>query len=189
MQSAKTYKRLVKNCIKGNTKAQKELYDLFSAKMLSACFRYARNKTDAEDIFQSGWLKVFEKIYQLKNINLIEWWMRKIFINEALQFYDKTKRIDFTNEGFRLEQDNRSDIKIIQQFHYDQITELIQGLPEKMRLVFNLYVIEGYSHKEIAEMLGISEGASKSNLHDARKTLKRKIELLNTQQTIIIGSL
>lgn len=188
MKSVKTNQKLVKNCIKGNTKAQKELYDLFSARMLSVCFRYAKNKTDAEDIFQSGWLKIFEKIHQLKNIDLIEWWMKKIFVNEALQFYDKTKRLVFTDEDHILDQDDRSDIKIIQAFHYDRITQMIQDLPDKMRMVFNLFVIEGFSHKEIAGMMDVSEGTSKSNLHDARKILQRKITLLNAQQTKIIGS-
>lgn len=174
------YKKLVEKCVKGETKAQKELYDIFSPKMLSICYRYARNKTDAEDIFQAGWLKIFENIHQLKNIDLIEWWIKRIFVNEALQFYSRIKRIVFTDEDYVFERDNKYDIKIIQTFQHDQITKLIQGLPNKMRLVFNLYVIEGYSHKEIAGMMNVSEGTSKSNLHDARKILQQKIALLNT---------
>lgn len=188
-ESGKINQKLVKNCIKGNTKAQKELYDLFAARMLSVCFRYAKNKIDAEDIFQSGWLKIFEKIHQLKNIDLIEWWMKKIFVNEALQFYNKTKRLVFTDKDYRLDQVDRTDIKIIQAFHYDKITQMIQDLPDKMRMVFNLFVIEGFSHKEISEMMDISEGTSKSNLHDARRILQQKITILNAHQTIKIGSL
>ncbi len=175
------YKRLVKKCIKGDAKAQKMLYDVLSPKMLSVCFRYARNKTDAEDIFQSGWLKIFEKLHQLKNADLIEWWMKKIFVNEALQFYNKTKRISFTSDEYMLEQENNSDIRIIHDFHHDQITKLIQDLPNKMRMVFNLYIIEGFSHKEIAEMMNVTEGTTKSNLHDARKILQKKIRLLNAE--------
>ena len=179
-QLANGNKRLVKKCIKGETKAQKELYDLFSAKMLSTCYRYARNKTDAEDIFQTSWLKVYENIHQLRNTDLLEWWMKKIFVNEAFLFYKKIKRIVFSDENYLFEQDNRADERIIQDIHYDQITKTIQDLPDKMRMVFNLYIIEGFSHKEIAETMEISVGTSKSQLHDARKIIKQKIELLNT---------
>jgi len=179
-----SYKILVKQCINRETKAQKLLYDIFSPKMLSVCWRYARDKADAEDIFQSGWLKIFEKIYQLKNADLVEWWMKKIFVNEALRFYNNRKRMIFTDETDVLELDNRADIKLIQGFHYDQITKLVQDLPDKMRMVFNLYIIEGFSHKEIAEMMNVTEGTTKSNLHDARKILQQKIILLNAETNI-----
>ena len=176
-----SYKKLVKKCINGKTDAQKELYELFSPKMLSICYRYAKNKVDAEDIFQSGWLKIFEKLNQLKNTDLLEWWMRKIFINEALQFYKKTDKISFSDNNYVLEQEDRADIIIIQSFHHDQITKIIQSLPVKMRMVFNLYVIDGFSHKEIAQKMNISEGTSKSNLHDARKILQQKITSLDLE--------
>ncbi len=180
----RNFKKLIRNCIKGQETAQKKLYDLFAPKMLSLSYRYARNKTDAEDIFQSGWLKTFENLNQLRKAELIERWMKKIFVNEALQFYNKTKKIVFIEEIHILEQENRAKKKIIQGFHHDQITKLIQDLPDKMRMVFNLYIIEGFSHKEIAGMMNVSEGTSKSNLHDARKILQQKITLLNTEVTI-----
>lgn len=105
----------------------------------------------------------------------------KIFINEALQFYKKTDKISFSDNNYILEQEDRADIIIIQSFHHDQITKIIQSLPVKMRMVFNLYVIDGFSHKEIAQKMNISEGTSKSNLHDARKILKQKITSLDLE--------
>lgn len=190
MSDAKrNFESLRKDCINGQTKAQKELYDLFAAKMLSVCFRYARNKFDAEDVFQSGWLKIFEKIHQLRNVDLIEWWMKKIFINEALQFYKKTERIDYKEAGTALEMENESYKKVYLKFQNDEITELIQNLPNKMRMVFNLYIIEGFSHKEIAEMMNISQGTSKSQLHDARMILQNKIKRLNSSESIKLESL
>lgn len=175
-------KKLVKSCIKGDTKAQKALYDIFSPKMLSVCYRYTQNKNDAEDIFQASWLKVFEKINQLRNTDLLEWWMKKIFINEALQFYKKSKRIVLKDEDAYFEQASYDDLQLIQSFHYDQITQLIQKLPDKMRMVFNLYIIEGFSHKEISEKMEISIGTSKSQLHDARKIMQKKIEQLDSHK-------
>ncbi len=175
--------KLVKECIKGNDKAQKELYQAFAPKMMSVCYRYSKNKSDAEDIFQSGWLRIFENLHKLRKTELLEWWMRKIFVNEGLQLYNKSKRLIYTDENYKLEQDNKDDVRMIQSFQYDQITKLIQELPDKMRMVFNLYIIEGFSHKEIAEMMNVSEGTTKSNLHDARKALRKKIELLNIELT------
>lgn len=176
------YKKLIKDCIKGREKAQKKLYDLFSPKMLSLCYRYAKNKIDAEDIFQSGWLKIFENIDQLRNTNLLESWMKKIFVNEALQFYKRTERISFSDNYFNVENENDNFKRIYLKFQVDEITELIQKLPNRMRMVFNLYIIEEFSHTEIAEMMNISLGTSKSQLHDARKILRKQITRLNTQK-------
>ena len=183
------YRSLVKNCIRAQAKAQKELYNLFASKMLSVCFRYARNKVDAEDIFQSGWLKTFENLHQLRNSGLLEWWMKKIFVNEALQFYNKTKLISFTDNDSIYDREIRGDHKIYDAFQYDEITRLIQNLPDKKRMVFNLYIIEGFSHKEIAKMMNISEGTSKSQLHDARKIVQEQIKMLDGPNTVKQGSL
>ena len=184
LQQKSKYKKIVRACIHGKPVAQQELYDLFSSKMLSVCYRYARNKNDAEDIFQSAWLKIFENLKQLRKIELLEWWMKKIFINEALQLYNKAKKVVLTDEDYYFEGANRDDVVILQSFHYDQITQFIQELPNKMRMVFNMYVIEDFSHKEIAEKMEISIGTSKSQLHDARKILQKKIEQLNSSKIV-----
>lgn len=172
-KKSKNIQLLIKQCIQGNTKAQKELYDTFATKMLSICFRYASNKDNAEDIFQEGFFRVFTNLSKLRNPSSIEAWMKKIFINEALQLYkreSKSIQYDILN-GY----ENNAQLQepsIIDEMQTSELTKVIQQLPDQMRLVFNLYIMEGYSHKEIAEKLGISVGTSKSNLHDARIKLQ-----------------
>jgi len=171
-------RELINKCIRNDTGAQKELYNRFAPEMLSICHRYASSKDDAEDIFQEGFLKIFENLYRLKNHDLIEWWMKKIFINEALRLYNSKKRINLVEDLSVLRPAPEEEYGISEKLGTDEITKLIQKLPDRMRMVFNMYVIEGFSHSEIAVMLNISEGTSKSNLHDARKTLQRKISAL-----------
>lgn len=173
---------IIKRCIKGNADAQKHLYSLYSGKMMTVCHRYTKNVHDAHDVFQEGFLKVFENISQLKNEGMIEWWMKKIFVNESLKLYNKNKSIEAEEESFFLSPKLSEDADVYSKLSTDEITLKIKKLPTKMRLVFNLYVIEGFSHKEISEMLDISVGTSKSNLHDARVALKN--ELLSENESI-----
>jgi len=175
-------KQIVDECVLGKSQAQRQLYDIFSGKMLSVCHRYMANRTDAEDVFQDGFLKVFENIGSLRNIETLEWWMKKIFINEALQLYHKKKRIEFTDEEDKIENEQIDSFNVFSKLQMEEISKLLTELPEKMRLTFNMYAIEGYSHKEIAEMLKVSEGTSKSNLHDARKILQDKINKLTNNK-------
>jgi len=175
--------RLLQDCIAGDRDSQKELYDRFASRMLSVCLRYAGSREDALDIFQEGFLKVFENLKQLKDPKVLEWWMRKIFINEALQLYHKSRKIELFDETTNKAYERQEEEHIFSTMGKDEITNLIQKLPEKMRLVFNLYVIEGYSHQEISDMMQISQGTSKSNLHDARKKLQKGlIDLEKTSQ-------
>ncbi len=169
---------LIKKCIRNDTGAQKELYNRYAPKMISVCHRYAASIEDAEDIFQEGFLKIYENINQLKNHDLIEWWMKKIFINEALRLYNSKKRISLVEDMSVIKPSLETEYGVSEKLGTDEITQLIRKLPDKMRIVFNMYVIEGFSHSEIATLLNISEGTSKSNLHDARKALQRKISAL-----------
>jgi RNA polymerase sigma-70 factor (ECF subfamily) len=171
-------RELIKKCIRNDTGAQQELYNRFAPKMLSICHRYASSKDDAEDIFQEGFLRIFENLNQLKNHDLAEWWMMKIFINEALKLYNSKKRINLVEDLSVIKPAPETEYGVAEKLGTDEITQLIRKLPDRMRIVFNMYVIEGFSHSEIAAMLNISEGTSKSNLHDARKTLQRKISAL-----------
>lgn len=152
--------------------------------MLSVCHRYARSKDDAEDIFQEGFLRVFENLDQVRNEDSIEWWMKKIFINEALKLYNRNKRISLVDDLSLLRPALADECGVLDKLGTDEITLIIQNLPDKMRIVFNMYAIEGFSHSEIAEMLNISEGTSKSNLHDARKSLQRKISALEKMKLL-----
>jgi len=166
---------MVKGCVQHNDWAQRALYDLYSSKMMGLCFRYTKNKPDAEDIFQDGFIKVFENIQQLQKVETLEWWMKKIFINEALQLFKRRNNIDFTHDyNFTQLQTSQAD-EILQRLRVEEITRLIQDLPSGMQLVVNLYIVEGYPHKEIAELMGISVGTTKSQLYDARKILQKKL--------------
>jgi RNA polymerase sigma-70 factor (ECF subfamily) len=169
---------LIKECIKDDPEAKKVLYYRFAPQFMGLCCRYAKSKMDAQDILQEGFIKVFENLKSLKNIESLEGWMKKIFVNEALKFIEKDKRL------MSVDISNASKItsvaaSILDQFSTDDITKIIQGLPDKMRIVFNMYAIEGYSHQEIAKELNIAIGTSKSNLHDARKQIKRNLSLIN----------
>ncbi len=171
-------KELVNKCIKGDINAQRELYDIYSPKMLSICHRYAKSLDDAKDIFQEGFLKIYENLHQLNNPEYIEWWMKKIFINEAYKLYNKRKILKPLKQLNSFDWMLRDSFNIYSKIETDEITSIIQRLPHKMQLVFNMYVIEGFSHKEIAKLLEISVGTSKSNLHDARNFIRKEINKL-----------
>lgn len=166
-------KQLIQKCSKNDTKAQAELYQLFSGKLFSVCLKYCKNYAEAEDNLQDAFVTIFNKISQYKHKGSFEGWLKRITINTALQRY--------RNQGvFEIIDDtNIQDVEVT--VEDDDVTlefllQIIQELPDRYRLVFNLYVLDGYSHKNIADMLDITIGTSKSNLARARKILKDKIE-------------
>jgi len=177
--------RLIKNCSKNDTKAQSELYQLFSSKLFSLCLKYSRNYAEAEDNLQDTFVTIFKKISQYKNKGSFEGWIKRIAINTALQCYRNKGVFEIVNED--LIED------VVLEIDDDEITieyllKIIQELPDRYRLVFNLYVLDGYSHKDIAGLLKITTGTSKSNLSRARQILKDKIEHFKTglnSQTIV----
>jgi RNA polymerase sigma factor (sigma-70 family) len=166
--------KIVRGCQEDNPEAQRELYDMFKSKMFGVCLRYAGNYHDAEDIMQEGFLKVFEKIGQFSYKGAFEGWIRKIMVNTALEKY----RMHFQTVAIH---DNQAEIDQEQvtslsgNIEVNELMSIIQELTPKYRLVFNLYALEGYSHKEISEMLQITEGTSKSNLSRARAILQEKV--------------
>jgi RNA polymerase sigma factor (sigma-70 family) len=164
--------KIIQACIKKDRSGYKQLYDLYSSKMLTICRIYARNDVDAKDIFQTGFIRVFENISQLKDEKALEAWMKRIFINESILFYKKNAR--FLVDEAKIPE-NASENDIGEEIDGQLVLKAIQELPLRMRQVFGMYVIEGYNHKEISEQLGISEGTSKSTLHDARNVLKKRI--------------
>ena len=168
-------RKIVKDCVRHNGDAQKALYEMYAPKMMGLCLRYTRNKSDAEDIFQEGFIKIFEKIHQLQKVETLEWWMKRIFINEALQLFNKHKKIDIAHDYNSTQLPSRESDEILARLGAEEITQLILGLPTGMQMVVNLYIIEGFPHKEIAKLMGVSEGTTKSQLHDARKILQKKL--------------
>ncbi|AJR02828.1 RNA polymerase sigma factor [Siansivirga zeaxanthinifaciens] len=165
--------QLIQRCKKNDIVAQSELYKLYASKLFSLCLKYSRNYAEAEDNLQDAFLTIFKKMDQYKNKGSFEGWLKRITINTVLQQYRTQKVFEITNENIveevALEVDEES-------LSIDYLLKIIQELPDRYRLVFNLYVLDGYSHKEIAEMLEINTGTSKSNLARARNILKETIE-------------
>jgi len=165
--------QLIENCKIENTQAQSELYKLYSNKLFALCLKYSRNRAEAEDNLQDAFLTIFDKIGQYKNKGSFEGWIKRITINTVLQRYRNEKVFDIVNEN----QIEDAEVEIDEDsVSLDYLLKIIQELPDRYRLVFNLYVLDGYSHKEIAKMLNISVGTSKSNLARARIILKQTIE-------------
>ena len=165
--------QLIENCKINDTKAQGELYKLFSGKLFSICLKYSRNYVEAEDNLQDAFLTIFNKIEQYKGKGSFEGWLKRIAINTVLQKYRNERVFDIINENVTEDAIVEMDEEIIP---IDYLLRIIQELPDRYRLVFNLYVLDGYSHKDIAEMLNINIGTSKSNLARARQSLKGTIE-------------
>jgi len=167
-------KKLIQQCADNEPKAQEEIYRLFAGKLFSLCLKYSPNKQEAEDNLQDGFITIFNKINQFKHKGSFEGWMKRIVINTALQKYRKKNILNIVNEETIPEEVNLEVEE--ESISLDYLLGLVQSLPNQYRLVFNLYVLDGYSHKEVAKALQISEGTSKSNLSRARNILKRKIE-------------
>lgn len=165
--------QLIEQCKKNDAKAQSQIYKLFASKLFSLSLKYSRNHAEAEDNLQDAFVTIFKKIAQFNNKGSLEGWMKRVAINTALQRYRSVGVFDIVNE------DQIEDVTIEidnDNIHLDFLLQIIQELPDRYRLVFNLYVLDDYSHKEIAEMLDISIGTSKSNLARSRLILMDKIE-------------
>jgi len=165
--------QLIKECQQDSLKAQGQLYTLLAPKLFSVCLKYSRNRADAEDNLQDGFLLIFKKIGQFQFKGSFEGWAKRVMVNSVLQKYRTEGIFEIVTENMPDEPDIELDADEVSM---DFLMGIIQQLPDRYRMVFNLYVIDGYSHKEIAEMLSITDGTSKSNLARARMILKEKIE-------------
>jgi RNA polymerase sigma factor (sigma-70 family) len=166
--------QLIDECSNHNTKAQEQVYRLLAPKLFSVCLKYSRNYEEAQDNLQESFLIIFDKISQFKKTGSFEGWAKRIVINYVLQQYRKQNVFEIISEKIPAEEELEIDDDSIS---LEFLTKIIQELPDRYRLVFNLYVLDGYSHKEISEMLGINIGTSKSNLARAKVILKTKIEV------------
>ena len=166
---------LISGCIAGDRASQTKLYDLYGPGMMGVCLRYAKNREEAEDILLEGFLKVFSYINKFKGAGSFEGWIRKIMVNCALSRYRNKSQphIIVRLDGSRYDEATETDIP--SKLAAKELLAVIQSLPPGYRIVFNLYVFEGYKHREIAVALGISEGTSKSNLSDARAFLQKAL--------------
>jgi len=167
---------LIKECIAGKPLAQKQLYQQYSRKMMGVCLRYAGSYDEAKDILQDGFIKLFEKLGSYSGTGSFEGWMRRIFVNTALDAYRRNKQerqlLDIDDVGYFL------SVKelVTDEMAAEDLMKILQKIPAGYRAVFNLFAIEGYSHKEIGEMLGITESTSKSQYSRARDFLKNILE-------------
>ncbi|WP_165824104.1 RNA polymerase sigma factor [Pseudochryseolinea flava] len=169
-------KKLFEQCKKRDGRAQRELYDLFKARLMGLCRRYTKDRDDAQDLLQDTFIKIFSRIDQVSSEEKLEGWMLSVAVNTAIDFYRQKKRNevfvssttdhDVADTAYELILDNLTDEYLIQ---------LVNELPDGCRVVFNLSIVEGYSHQEISKLLDVTESTSRSQLHYAKQLLKEKL--------------
>ncbi|HXU28215.1 MAG TPA: RNA polymerase sigma factor [Bacteroidia bacterium] len=163
---------IIKGCVAGKREFQKKLYETFSGKMLFVCYRYCKNREEAEDVLQDGFIKVFKHIGTFKFEGSFEGWVRRIMVNTAIEHIRKQKQVHVFDDVENIIESPESEFNITGKLNEKELLKMVHLLPDGYRTVFNMYAIEGYSHKEIAEALGIAEGTSKSQLSKAKEFLK-----------------
>jgi len=179
LENIEKLKEIVEGCYQNNRRSQEALFQMFYGKMLAVCMRYISDQDTAQEVLQEGFIKVFDKLEVFDFKGSFEGWVRRIVVNTAIDSIRKAKRAPILKDNdndFKMDASNEIEenekIEMIE-LRAEKAVEAIQKLSPGYRTVFNLFVIEDYSHKEIAEMLGISEGTSKSNLSKAKKNLKQ----------------
>ena len=162
--------------LQGDPKSQRELYDQYKAKVMGICTRYTKTGKEAEDVFQESFIKIFNHLHELRDVDQLEPWLRRITVNTAISFYHQKKKHTHVMEKNGLQYQNDDYELILANFSNEDIVEIINHLPEGYRMVFNLCVVEGFSHAEIANLLHISEATSRSQLTKAKQTLRNKLK-------------
>lgn len=173
---------LIDGCRRHDRQAQKRLYEMYSSKMYALCCRYIREKMEAEDVLITAFTKIFDRIEQFKGDGSFEGWIRRVVVNESLSYLRKNKNMYVDVEMEAADREPDFD-QLESHLQAEDLMKMIEALPSGYRIVFNLYAIDGYSHKEIADQLGISENTSKSQLSRARAALQKS--LLETEQRLI----
>lgn len=172
-------KEIIALALENNRQAQQKIYAQFAPKMLSVCRQYIKDLHHAEDIMITAFMKVFTNLKSFEHKGSFEGWIRRIMINECISYIRVHKKVSFLEDEYYLE---GSFNNIESNFSVDDIQFLIDDLPDGYRMIFNLYAIEGFKHKEIASLLGINEGTSKSQLSHARKMLQQQISKLKNYE-------
>ncbi|OIQ22543.1 MAG: RNA polymerase subunit sigma-70 [Flavobacterium sp. MedPE-SWcel] len=170
---------IIKQAVDNNRHAQQKIYSQHSPKMLGVCRQYIKDIQQAEDVMITAFMKVFTNLSKFEHKGSFEGWVRRIMVNECISYLRVQKKVNFLEDEFFVE--GRSN-NIESNFSVEDIQTLIDGLPDGYKMVFNLYAIEGYKHQEVAKMLGISEGTSKSQLSHARKMLQGQINKLKNYE-------
>jgi RNA polymerase sigma-70 factor (ECF subfamily) len=176
---------LIAGCRAGKRDLQKALYQRYAAKMFSVCLRYTKNRQEAEDLLQDGFVKVFTHIDQYSGAGSFEGWIRRIMVNTSLEFL-RSRKIDYSSKEIEhVSDDNVIDPEALNRIAFQDLLKHIRELPAGCQVVFNLYVIEGYNHREIAEMLNVTAGTSKSQLARARNLLQEKLKDIYEPKVLI----
>jgi RNA polymerase sigma-70 factor (ECF subfamily) len=178
--------QIIVGCLEGKRKAYSLLFKNYAPVMLGVCLRYSKNRIDAEDVMQDGFIKVFTQIHKFRREGSFEGWIKRIMINSAIDNYQSNLKHAFHEDVSEIDQsaiftghaDEDDDLPGELDISKEKLMGMIQDLPDGYRVVFNLYAIENYNHREIAALLGISENTSKTQLLKARKALRKKIEAL-----------
>lgn len=175
---------LVEKCLQGHQPSQRAFYEAFAGKMMAVCLRYTQRKQDAHDLFQDAFIRVFEKLDQYNHNGSLEGWVRRIFVTTAINRYHQNKKREQQPELSEVPEPEVKEETVIERMSAQELMDLVNELPEGYRLVFNMYAIEGYSHREIAQALKISEGTSKSQLAKARTYLKNELKKRNQKDYV-----
>jgi RNA polymerase sigma factor (sigma-70 family) len=165
---------LIKKCAEGDRMAQKKLYEQYVRVMFGVCLRYCSNGEEAKDILQEGFIKIFNKIGQFAHTGSFEGWMKRIFVNTALEYY-RINKVHMYHSDSEAAAENQYHDYTVERMSQKEILEVMNTLAPGYRMVLNLFIVEGYGHAEIAEMMGISEGTSKSQLSRARVILQEEL--------------
>lgn len=166
-----TDRELVEGCLQGRRDCQQLLYKKFASKMFGVCLGYAKDRDEAKDILQEGFIKVFGSLNLYKGDGSLEGWIRRIIVNKAIDYYRKALK-ERNSVNIEDARDLPVEVSILERMQAGELLELVNKLPDGARVIFNLYVVEGYTHKEIAEMLDINQGTSKSQFARARMLLQ-----------------
>ncbi|MEO1263136.1 MAG: sigma-70 family RNA polymerase sigma factor [Bacteroidota bacterium] len=171
-----TDENIIKGCRKGDRKAQQALFEKFRSMLFGVCMRYASGYHEAEDWLQEGLIQIFKDLYQYRPTGALGAWMRKVMVNVCLQHIRKKKNLFQTVEVETVADTYEADDQLFAKYRQEALVRMVQQLPEGYRAVFNLYVMEEFSHKEIAAQLGISDSASRSQLTRAKAMLRKMLE-------------
>lgn len=181
-----TEEELIKGCLNLDPNAQKQLYEKYSAKMFGVCLRYVKDYSEAEDVLVTAFMKVFDRLAQYKGQGSLEGWIRRVTINEALTFLRKNRYMYLEVEIEKVDREPEFQ-KLENELEVEDLLNMVKRLPEGYRTVFNLYAIEGYTHREIAKKLEINVNTSKSQLSRARKLLQKYLvesEMYYNEKTV-----
>ncbi|MFN5910587.1 MAG: RNA polymerase sigma factor [Bacteroidota bacterium] len=170
---------LVTECVQGNPRAQRALFERFAPKMMAVCLRYSKDREQAEDVFQDGFVKVFMKLADFKSEGSLEGWIRRVMVNTALDQLRKNGKLlgDISTDDVAYKLEHNDPIE--ENLMAEDLMKLVLAMPEGYKVVFNMFAIEGYSHAEIAATLGITESTSKSQYSRAKAYLRERIERMN----------